>query len=86
MSVSVFACELPVRTPYRLDFTADALRRLSTNVVDRFEEGEFMRALQDRDGHAVVRVRQNKKSVLELRIEGQRGELLEAVHEVAILP
>lgn len=74
MKTSVFACELPVRTPYRLDMTVDALRRLSTNVVDRFEAGEYMRALQDREGHAIVRVRQNSKHGLELRIEGKHGE------------
>lgn len=74
MKTSVFACELPVRTPYRLDLTTDALRRLSTNVVDRFEGGEYMRALEDRQGFAVVRVRQESKKALSVRIEGKRGE------------
>lgn len=63
-----------MRAPYRLDFTADALRRLSTNVVDRFEDGEYMRALQDRAGAAIVRVRQTSGDLLKLRIEGKGGE------------
>ncbi|MFN2528960.1 MAG: DNA-3-methyladenine glycosylase [Candidatus Baltobacteraceae bacterium] len=74
MKTSVFACGLPVRTPYRLDLTADALRRLSANIVDRFEDGEFIRALEDAQGHAIVRVRQDAQDRLSVRIEGKDGE------------
>ena len=38
--------EVPVVTPYRLDLTVSALRRLSTNVVDVLTaDGHYMRAL-----------------------------------------
>jgi len=70
---SAFECELPVRTPYRLDLTANALRRLSTNVVDRFEDGEYSRALQDAAGVGVVRVRQKTKDALDVCIDGKDG-------------
>ena len=38
------ATTLAVRTPFRLDLTANVLRRLSTNVVDTFEGGVYRRA------------------------------------------
>lgn len=50
--------------PFRLDLTADALRRLSANVVDRFEDGEYVRVLEDTKGAAAVRVRQVRKDAL----------------------
>jgi DNA-3-methyladenine glycosylase II len=36
-----------VRAPYRLDLTANVLRRLSTNVVDRFDGTTYRRLLGD---------------------------------------
>ena len=36
-----------VRAPFRLDMTANVLRRLSTNVVDRFEGGVYRRLIGD---------------------------------------
>ncbi|GAC1354527.1 MAG: DNA-3-methyladenine glycosylase [Vulcanimicrobiaceae bacterium] len=72
---SVFRVELPVVAPFRLDVTADALRRLSTNVVDRYSEaGEYLRAIQDHEGIGLMRVRQASKNSLAVCIEGRGGE------------
>ena len=43
------AVQLPARPPFRLDLTADALRRLASNVVDVVgENGTLYRALPPR--------------------------------------
>lgn len=59
---------VPVRAPFRLDLTANALRRLSTNVVDTFTpEDGFIRAHRG----ALVVVRQPKRdSPLDVRTLG----------------
>jgi hypothetical protein len=49
----VLAIRVP--EPFRLDLTANVLRRLSTNVVDRFQDGHFQRLLGDADaGHYIL--------------------------------
>jgi hypothetical protein len=59
---------VPVRAPFRLDLTANALRRLSTNVVDTFSAQDgFIRAHRG----ALVVVRQAKRdSPLDVRTLG----------------
>jgi len=59
---------LPVRAPFRLDLTANALRRLSINVVDTYSVADgYLRAHRG----AVVLVRQAKRdSPLDVRALG----------------
>lgn len=67
--------ELPVITPYRLDLTVNALRRLSTNVVDVWTPGgEYVRAFHGADHAVIARVRQTQPSMLSVTIEGDAGE------------
>lgn len=70
-----FESEVPVRPPYRLDLTADALRRLAANVVDVVDEsGAYRRALRDRRGANLIEVRQASARSLALRIAGPQPE------------
>jgi len=67
--------ELPVREPYRLDLTADALRRLAANVVDVLgEDGAYRRVLSDDTGSNLVEVRQLGKGALQLCATGSQPE------------
>lgn len=75
MKRTTFETEVPVRAPFRLDYTVDVLRRLSGNVVDVVDaEGAFLRAVQDDAGTAVVRVSQSDARSLRVRVEGAGGE------------
>jgi DNA-3-methyladenine glycosylase II len=66
---------LPVRAPYRLDLTVDALRRLASNVVDVVgDDGTYYRALRDVRGTALIAVRQPKASAIELRVTGRDAQ------------
>jgi DNA-3-methyladenine glycosylase II len=47
-----------VRAPFRLDLTANVLRRLSTNVVDRFDGTTYSRLVGDAKTPALLSVRQ----------------------------
>jgi DNA-3-methyladenine glycosylase II len=70
-----FETELPVRPGYRLDLTADALRRLAANVVDVVgEDGAYRRVLSDASGSNLIDVRQSGERALQLRISGDRPE------------
>ena len=63
--------EVPVVTPYRLDLTVSALRRLSTNVVDVLTaDGHYMRALAGASGPVVVQVVQLRAETLRVTIDG----------------
>ncbi len=66
---------LPVRPPFRLDLTADALRRLTSNVVDVVDDqGTYYRALSDADGTELVGVRAYDAATLEVRATGRRPD------------
>lgn len=66
-----FETQLPVRAPYRLDYTVDALRRLAANVVDVVgEDGIYRRALSDSKGVNLIEVTQPAARSLVLRIAG----------------
>jgi DNA-3-methyladenine glycosylase II len=67
---------LSVRVPFRLDLTADALRRLASNVVDVVDRnGVYYRALRGGGGvPELVAVRQIDATSLELRATGRRPE------------
>jgi DNA-3-methyladenine glycosylase II len=62
---------IPVRTPYRLDLTVDALRRLAANVVDVESAGVYRRALADDAGVNMIEVRQASPSELAVRVSGR---------------
>lgn len=65
---------VPVRAPYRLDLTVQALRRLARNAVDVLDEdGVYRRALRDERGVNVVAVRQSCARELEVRVAGLEG-------------
>ena len=61
---------VPVRAPYRLDLTANVLRRLSTNVVDRFDGTTYRRLIGDVQAPALLSVRQTGPAELAVDIEG----------------
>lgn len=58
-----------VRAPFRLDLTANVLRRLSTNVVDRFDGTTYRRVI----GNAVLSVTQTGPAELTVDVDGIGG-------------
>jgi DNA-3-methyladenine glycosylase II len=52
------ATRVAVRAPFRLDMTANVLRRLSTNVVDRFDGTTYCRLIGDANAPALLSVTQ----------------------------
>ncbi len=69
------ALKLPVRAPFRLDLTVDALRRLASNVVDVVAgDGTFYRALQDGGGTEIVAIRSSGEDAIELRATGSNAK------------
>lgn len=78
--------EVPVVTPYRLDLTVCALRRLSTNVVDLLTpERVYVRALSGFRKPVIVRVAQKRRvAALSITIDGDARDddaVLEAVRQ-----
>jgi DNA-3-methyladenine glycosylase II len=67
---------IPVRPPFRLDYTVEALRRVRANVVDVCaEDGAYLRAFARRDGEtSVVEVRQKKADEVEVRAIGPNAK------------
>ena len=63
-----------VRVPFRLDMTANVLRRLSTNVVDRFEDGIYRRLIGDPHAPAMVSVEQPAPDTLAVTITGKNAK------------
>lgn len=63
---------VPVRAPYRLDLTATALRRLSTNVVDIFAGGRYRRAFANGPRRASLSVQQRGGNV-EVEVRGTQA-------------
>ena len=71
---------LPVREPFRLDLTVDALRRLATNTVDVVsDDGAYYRAFETGKGVVAVRVTQPKPSILCVESSGGPTEDVLAV-------
>lgn len=67
--------ELSVVTPYRLDLTVSALRRLSMNVVDILTpEGQYVRAFGGGRGAMIVHVEQRRPDALTVTIDGEATE------------
>jgi DNA-3-methyladenine glycosylase II len=66
--------EIGVATPYRLDLTVSALRRLPTNVVDVLtREGEYVRVLDGFRRSVIVRVSQTQPDRLMVVLDGCDG-------------
>ena len=65
---------VPVLEPYRLDLTVAALRRLSSNVVDRVTpDGRYVRALEGTDGPTILSVAQKSPGRLSVALSGAPG-------------
>jgi DNA-3-methyladenine glycosylase II len=66
---------LPVRAPFRLDLTVDALRRLASNAVDVVgSDGTYYRALRDAGGSALLAIRSRGARAIEVRATGRHAE------------
>jgi len=76
------ATTLAVRPPFRLDLTANVLRRLSTNVVDTFD-GTTYRRLIGADAPSVLTVVQRARDQVEIALEGPAADTIDAAHLVA---
>jgi DNA-3-methyladenine glycosylase II len=61
--------QVAVRAPFRLDLTANVLRRLSTNVVDRFDGATYRRLIGDAKAPAVLSVTQTGPAELRAGVE-----------------
>lgn len=65
---------LRVVTPYRLDLTVEALRRVKENPVDVMTaDGRYLRAMRGPTGVDIIEVRQVKRDTLQVRIVGSGG-------------
>lgn len=63
--------EVHAVTPYRLDLTVSALRRLAANVVDVLTpDGRYLRALDVAGGTMLVQVRQTRRNTLAVALDG----------------
>ncbi|GAC1408001.1 MAG: DNA-3-methyladenine glycosidase II [Candidatus Velthaea sp.] len=71
MRDSVRALTVPVRAPFRLDLTATALRRLSTNIVDVFDGTSYRRLIGDPSAPALLEVTQTAPDALRVRVFGE---------------
>ena len=60
-----------VRAPFRLDLTANVLRRLSTNVVDRFDGTTYRRLIGDAGAPGMLSVTQTGAAELSVDVDGR---------------
>lgn len=66
---------LSVRQPFRLDLTADALRRVAANAVDLVgDDGTYYRAVRDARGAAMLAVSPSGAGSLDVRASGRDAE------------
>ena len=67
---------IPVRRPFRLDYTVEALRRVPANAVDVLTpDGAYLRAFARRNGESsVAEVRQKKADAIEIRATGPNAK------------
>lgn len=79
----VTAHELPVVTPYRLDLTVSALRRLPSNPVDVYTaDGRYLRALGGFTEPVIVSVAQARADALAVAVSGRAGDAAPALASV----
>ena len=66
---------VPVRPPFRLDYTVAALQRVATNAVEVWtNDGRYLRAFTTPDGPVVWEVAQDQdRPALRLRLHGPAG-------------
>ena len=77
---------LSVVTPFRLDLTVSALRRLPTNVVDVLTpDGEYVRALAGAHGPMIVRANQSRPDTLAVTITGDARDTAEHERVLALV-
>jgi DNA-3-methyladenine glycosylase II len=77
---------LGVRTPYRLDLTVEALRRVRNNPVDVWTpDGRYVRAFSDDDSAAIVSVTQPQPDAIEVVVPGVGSQAKRYVHTVATM-
>lgn len=68
------AMRVPVRAPFRLDLTVDALRRLASNVVDVVAaDGTYYRALEDGNETVLLAIRPCGARAIEVRATGRHA-------------
>lgn len=66
---------LPVRPPFRLDLTVDALRRLASNAVDVVAaDGVYYRALAGTASPSLLAIRAHGPSAIEVRATGRDAD------------
>ncbi len=71
--MSLHTTIVPV-SPYRLDLTTRALRRVSSNIVDVVTpDGKYLRAFSDNDGVNIIEAQQTRSDRLEIRITGRNA-------------
>lgn len=68
---------VPVRLPFRLDYTVAALQRVATNAVEVWtDDGRYLRAFTTPDGPVVWEVAQDQdRPGLRLRLHGPAGAI-----------
>ena len=67
--------EIRVATPYRLDLTVSALRRMATNLVDVYTaDGRHLRALDDVGDPVIASVTQSREDGLTVSLRGGAGD------------
>ncbi len=72
--------ELSIITPYRLDLTVSALRRLPTNLVDIYTaDGRYPRALGEFIEPVIVSVTQPRADALAVSVTGHAGDTEQAL-------
>ena len=74
-----------VRAPFRLDLTANVLRRLSTNVVDTYDGTTYRRLIGAPDAPVAVAVTQTAPDALAVAFTGANGAADDAEAIVARL-
>lgn len=75
--------EIELVTPYRLDLTVSALRRLATNPVDVLTaDGRYLRALGSPAEPVVVSVSQSRADALTVSVSSKSGDIEQAVKSV----
>lgn len=78
--------QLEVRTPYRLDLTIEALRRVRDNPVDVLTaDGRYVRVLRDGAATAIVEVTQPRPDAIEVRLSGPGAMAKQDVRTVATM-
>jgi DNA-3-methyladenine glycosylase II len=75
--------EIQVATPYRLDLTVSALRRMATNLVDVYtSDGRYLRALGGFSDPVIVSVTQPRADTLAVSVSGSAGNTKRALASV----